>query len=173
MTCCSWALHKINSDLSLGLKAFAKLTNNSPTERIATLLNNCEGILFKELKTASTESVNLLNPIIGRFYNLEMLRKFTFLVDQSAATDSNELNQDPVFLSDYELEYFSQNKSFSLFDDFFTVKSILSKQLLEKRPKMDNTIRQHLTFIYNKMIDHCILHKRYQVKAISGLLWGI
>lgn len=145
------------------------LTNNLETTvtwdktRLSSCIQTCQDLLFKELQTTSIESVNLLNPIISRFYNLNQLHKFTFLINEPAQLALNEINQDHTFLVNYELMCFSHTKSFTLFDDFFTVKVIIANQLMQMKPKLTNVIRNYLTFIYDKSIDHCILHKRYQV----------
>ena len=139
--------------------------------KIFSLIHTCQNLLFDELQTTSVESVNLMNPIIGHFYNLDQLRKFTFLMSEiSLEILTEEIDQDLMLLTDYELQYFSQTVSFSLFDDFFSVKSLLAQELLAAKPKTANIIRNYLAFIYDRSIDHCILHKRYQVRKMLAFL---
>lgn len=130
------------------------------------MLDKCENLLFTELQTTNIESVNLLNPIIGRFYNLDQIKNFMAFRNLTTEQSMDEIKLSETLWNDYELCYFPQSESFDLVNDLFSVKSIISKQLLKEKPEMADPVRNYLASIQDKLIDHSILHKRFQVYSM-------
>ena len=145
------------------------INSESCVEKCSSLLSamivsiqTCKKILFEELKTNSIEVVNILNSIIGRFYNLNQLQKFVQISDMpSLLTKAISLNQH--YLLDYELRFFAPNESYNFFSDLFSVRCMIAKTLLKSNPICSNEIKNSLLIMHDACTDHAVLHKRFQV----------
>ena len=149
------------------------INSESCAEKCSSLLSamivsiqTCKKILFEELKTNSIEVVNILNSIIGRFYNLNQLHKVVLISDTpSILNKAISLNQH--YLLDYELKFFAPNESYNFFSDLFSVRCIIAKTLLKSNPICSNEIKNSLLIMHDACTDHAVLHKRFQVSGFQ------
>lgn len=142
------------------VKKEKSITNLS---RIHSLVEQSQNLLFNELIENSVGLTHSIYTTLGRFYNLNEMEKFISLFNCNSDAEITSFVKKEYNQFDYESKYFSKINSFNTVDDLLTTRLILLKSILNFKPQFKFAFEQYLTFVYEKVVENAVLHKRFQV----------
>lgn len=133
---------------------------SSDLSRIFSIIDNSQHLLFNQLIANSVGLTHSIYSILGNFYNLNQIKKFCSISSQNL----NEFLSNENYLFEYESQYFSKTDFFNINDDLLTTRILLTKSLLDTKPSFE--LKNYLAFIYDKIAENAVIHKRFQVYII-------
>ncbi len=137
--------------------------NRLNTSKIFSIIDHSQSLLFSELLKNATGLAHSVYSVLGRFYNLNEIKKFCSMFATNSEAELNEFIKKDLCQFEYESKYFSRMNSFDLQDDLLTTRVILCKSLLESKPDHFHSLQSYLSLVYDKMVTNAVLHKRFQV----------
>ena len=161
LTCQSESYHKnFYSAVNLFVN---REKNRLNTSKIFSIIEHSQSLLFDELLKNVTGLTHSVYSVLGRFYNLNELKKFCSMLSTNSETELNEFIKKDMCQFEYEAKYFSRMNSFDLEDDLLSTRAILCKSLLESKSCNLHTLQNYLALVYDKIVSNAVLHKRFQV----------